>query len=123
MSSMLESVKNDMKHTKHLSKSLQNVRVERVPFDPTNLEHRAAYLLFSRTGAWAINFQLESPYVTVVQMAQDKLMKSYLENDITEKAAAKLQVKYEAARAPAKLVEEEKSAIKVTVEPLIYKVA
>jgi hypothetical protein len=90
----LEQVRLKMKNRKHLAQTLDRARISRVEFDPTRSEHRAAYLIFMRTGRWVMHFYHEWPHASTVSMAQSKLLTHFLSNPLTEKAAEKLLAKY-----------------------------
>ena len=82
----LEHVRANMVNRAHLSAVLQRAKIERHQFDPSNPTHRAAYLAFMRSGKWVMHFHGQWPYQSVVTMVQDKLLKYFLEDEVTEKA-------------------------------------
>ncbi len=61
-----------------------DARQPRVTFDPTAVEHRAAYQKFSKTGKWSSGcpFKLEWPFVSVPALCQARLLDYYLTRDI-----------------------------------------
>ena len=44
-----------------------------IPFDPSNPEHRKAYLDFVNNGKWSIRFELEAPFQSIPNMIMFKL--------------------------------------------------
>jgi hypothetical protein len=92
-SGSLGTVTANMKNTKHTSKILRDAKIERVEFDPTNLEHQAAYKVFQTTGKWVIHFHTQWPYQSVVSLAQDKLLTYFLRDVSTDTVTDKLPAK------------------------------
>lgn len=53
-------------------------------FEPSNIEHRKAYIKFLHDNSWSklpYTFTLEAEYSDVISMVNDKLLKYYLNND------------------------------------------
>lgn len=86
----LERVRQNMTNTKHTSRILASAKIARVDFDPADVGHRAAYVVFQQTGKWVIHFYNELPYQSVVEMVREKLLNYFLNEQLTVGVAAQL---------------------------------
>jgi hypothetical protein len=80
-SGVLAKVKENMKNTSHLAKSLIDARIVRVSFDAFNPIHRSIYKHFVNTGKWELNFKVEEPYKDVVRLVEQRLIDYALRGD------------------------------------------
>lgn len=86
----LERVRQNMTNTKHTSRILASAKIARVDFDPANINHRAAYVVFQQTGKWVIYFYNEQPYLSIVDMVREKLLNYFLNDQMTNDIATQL---------------------------------
>jgi hypothetical protein len=77
----LERIRASMRNTKHLAKSLLDVKVQRHYFDPNNAEDRIAYYVFSKTGKWIKQYYFDMPDTNAVAMCQRKLIEWAVRDD------------------------------------------
>lgn len=56
-------------------------KIERVTFDPSNKTHREAYHKFLVERKWYMHFKIESPWLELPAMIDEKLLLWYMEKD------------------------------------------
>jgi hypothetical protein len=59
-------------------------RANRLHFDPSNKEHRAAYVKFTRTGRWDISFYADPKLDSIPRTIEAKLAAHALRAEIAE---------------------------------------
>lgn len=87
---LVEQVRLGARKTAHVKKLIALSPVKRKVFDASNPEHRAAYLIFQRTGKWMLHFYSEWPSLTVPHTIEQKLVARAIADDETGAAALKL---------------------------------
>lgn len=81
----LDQVSENLSKVGHRSKSLELAKSERIVFDALNRDHRLAYAIFVRDGAWTMKFAVEFPDSTVTQTVERKL-RDYALADVAAEA-------------------------------------
>lgn len=56
--------------------------IERITFDPNNLEHRLAYKEFIHNKRWLMHFKLETPWLELPAMISEKLLLWYMNKEL-----------------------------------------
>jgi hypothetical protein len=77
---VLETVKVNMKNTKHLSKVLCKTKLHRTHFDPTSTKDKSVYATYLKTGKWLSHFYTEWPSTNVPATIERKLITHILKD-------------------------------------------